>query len=120
MGVLPSAKRAGKLDISELSSLDVVTVLKNPAKTERAEAHAQRTAVAIVNSGRALLHLDWLPRRRQFFERARLSVPSKDILGSGLDLRARNKLVHVRHPSQDSPSQANRARFIASSWGGRK
>jgi hypothetical protein len=53
MGVLPSVIRAGKLDISELASLDVVAMLKNPADAERAKAHAKRTAVAIRNPGRA-------------------------------------------------------------------
>ena len=35
MGVLPVAKGAGKLDISELASFDIVAVFKDPADVER-------------------------------------------------------------------------------------
>jgi hypothetical protein len=120
MGVLPSVKRAGKLDISELASLDVVAMLKNPADAERAKAHAKRAAVAIANPGRAQLHFDGLPRRSQSFERAWLSMPSKDIFGTGMDLRARNKLVLLSHPLQDSSWHSNCAQYSASFWAGGK
>ncbi len=98
VSVIPPAKRARELDVSTLAALDVIAVFKNPPNPERPGSNAQHTPVAVANSGRALLHFEWLPGRREAIDCARLGMPEKYLLSRGFDFRARYEL-HLRRPS---------------------
>jgi hypothetical protein len=68
--VVPASKRPRELYVAELAAFDVIEVLKFPRNSKRADANAQRTAIAVANARSRPQNLHRLPRRGQPFERA--------------------------------------------------
>lgn len=91
MRVFPAMERSGALEVLELAAFDVSAMFEFPPHAKRPHAHSQYSARAIVNSRSTLQNFDWLPRRRQPFERAGFRVPGKDFLRRRFDSRSSNK-----------------------------
>ena len=81
VAVVPRAAGAFELPVLERLAGPVTLVLQRPARAERADAHAQRDAVAVADRPRALDRLDPFLRREQPIQRARALVPGEGALG---------------------------------------
>src|ERR1700723_940175 len=97
MRMLPAVERTRSLHVPELPPFDVVAMFETPAHSEGTQVNPHRSAVAIVNSPRALDDLDPFPRRRQALQRAGLRVPAKQLLRGRLNSRSGDEQIRSRH-----------------------
>ena len=96
MRMLPAAKRARSLHVTELPPFDVVAMFETPARAEQSQVNPHRSAIATANSRRPFNGLNSFPRRRQTFQRARLCMPTKHPLRACLNSRSGDKQIRPR------------------------
>ena len=95
VGMFPATEWARALEIPELSSFQVSTMLELPAHAKGPHAYSKCAARAIMNSGDALQNFNRVPGRRETLQRAGLRVPRKNLLRRRVDTRSANKsLTH--------------------------
>jgi hypothetical protein len=98
--VHPSLERPLELDVTELSSRLVVTMLGDPAAACETRAHHQYGPVAVVDVPVPLDDLDGGPRRRQTLDRSHALVPAEHLLARAGDVRGVDEDL-VRHAWTD-------------------